>query len=470
MTDDYGFHVSQCSIVRRFFYDTFSQCVNGSVFDGLKMDFVSYTLNLAQSTNDDEQLTGVLVLSSLLQNNRFASKTLRAISAKPGVVKILIEMLTWKSPQEENIRAAAAKIVSNLVQKDPNGIWMRAVTKSMDSVASLLYDSNQIEIHSRSYRIQIDNYDYSFFSSLGLKILHILAKDHVSCTKIGRNTGLLRKVIAITELNLDPMDWQVSPDLKIPAIETLTSLAHKQEKVVDSIGATVLHNLFSLFVMARKNDDDDKAKKLFNAAGKALGVLSVESKHNCDIMRRIKPGSYSNMIVSLISMLEDPATFLHVARILRNLLAHADAQSLDWKEITRPAPMVVKFVLDGRGARQEAAIGLAAQVFRFMTESRLGDLFEAPGPEIKRSLTGKVLSVLQEHKRPSKKAPRIRIFSVDLLISLMTMDKSKIEMRSEVQKALEEIITQGFGTIALSSNLMDSQSSIVLAAMDLLRN
>lgn len=103
------------------------------------MDFVSYTVNLVQSTNPDEQLTGARVPLLLLQS-RFELKTLRTISTKQGVAEMLIEMLTWKSPHEKEIRMAAADIVSKLVRSEPNGIWVRAVTRSMDSVASLLYD------------------------------------------------------------------------------------------------------------------------------------------------------------------------------------------------------------------------------------------------------------------------------------------------------------------------------------------
>lgn len=438
VTKDYGFDDSEHSIVRRFFYETFSRCVNGSVFEGLKMDFVSYTLNLVQSINTDEQLTGARVLLLLLQS-RFELKTLRTISTKQGVAEMLIEMLTWKSPHEKEIRVAAANIVSKLVRSEPNGIWVRAVTRSMDSVASLLYDSNEIERHSRRYGAKA--YDYSFFSSLGLRILKILAKDHVNCTKIGRNRGLIRKVIAIAELTLDPLNWQISADLKILAIDTLTSLAREQKELLESIGSkgVVLHNLLSLFFMERNNYSHSK-EELSAKAGEALSILSLENKQNCEIMMSIKLGNDPNMIASLISMLNiNPVKFLHVARILRNLLVYADAELVELTEITKTAPQVVDFVMSTRHARQEAAIGLAVQIFKVMTVSDFYRVFGEQGREINRSLTNKLLNVLREHILPSKKLPGIRRFSVELLFFLAKMDTPEIGKRSCLEEALEKI-------------------------------
>lgn len=108
-----------------------------------------------------------------------------------------------------------------------------------------------------------------------------MAKDHVNCTKIGRNRGLIRKVIAITELTLDPLNWQISADLKILAIDTLTSLARQQKELLESIGSkgVVLQNLLSLFLMERNNYWHSK-EELSAKAGEALSILSLENKQN----------------------------------------------------------------------------------------------------------------------------------------------------------------------------------------------
>ncbi|MCI34691.1 hypothetical protein A2U01_0055911, partial [Trifolium medium] len=48
--------------IRRFFYDAYSRCVNGSIFDGLKMDMVSFAMDLLASNSPDEQLMGARIL------------------------------------------------------------------------------------------------------------------------------------------------------------------------------------------------------------------------------------------------------------------------------------------------------------------------------------------------------------------------------------------------------------------------
>lgn len=157
-------------------------------------------------------------------------------------------------------------------------------------------------------------------------------------------------------------------------------------------------------------------------------------------MMSIKLGNDPNMIASLISMLNiNPVKFLHVARILRNLLVYADAELVELTEITKTAPQVVDFVMSTRHARQEAAIGLAVQIFKVMTVSDFYRVFGEQGREINRSLTNKLLNVLREHTRPSKKLPGIRRFSVELLFLLAKMDTPETGKRSCLEEALEKM-------------------------------
>jgi hypothetical protein len=125
VNEEYGFDESELHTVRRFFYDAYSQCVNGSVFDGLKMDFVTYSVELVQSSGLESchgELTGTRVLSALVNSDRFAEETLRAIGTMSDVVEKLIEMLNWKNHHEQEIRRAAAEIITKLVRKNRNCI------------------------------------------------------------------------------------------------------------------------------------------------------------------------------------------------------------------------------------------------------------------------------------------------------------------------------------------------------------
>jgi hypothetical protein len=278
-----------------------------------------------------------------------------------------------------------------------------AIAGSMESIASLLYDSKQIEIHSRDYdstnnlhrqygEPYLGAYEYSVFSLLGLRILKSLAIDHVNCAKIGNSKDLLPKIIGLAEISPSTPESEIKTvklalqlvrmlasstgltgktlrkeiceivfaisnlrdileyreisthSLQIPAIDTLTSLALDDEGR-ESIGSTggVLRNLFSMFFMER-NVNDDTQTKLVSKAGEALALLALESKNNCQRMISIKLQDRSkfdsNLIVMLISVLEDPIQGMHAARILRNLCAYTETGYSELSEVTAAAAQV----------------------------------------------------------------------------------------------------------------------------------
>jgi len=55
-------------------------------------------------------------------------------------------------------------------------------------------------------------------------------------------------------------------------------------------------------------------------------------------------------------------------------------------------------------------------------------------------LISELVEIWQRHPRSSKKVPGIRRFSIELLIAVMEMDRSTVEMRSELEAALEEVM------------------------------
>lgn len=528
---EYGFSRSELRTVRRFFYDTYSRCVNGSVFDGLKMEFVSYSMELLQSSAVDLQLTGARVLSVLANKDQFAEETLQAIGTTRDVVARLIEILNWRNHHEQEIRRAAAEIMSKLVKKNQNRIRVTAIAGSMESIASLLYDSKQIEIHSRFYG---NAYDYSVFSLLGLKILKNLANEHDNCAKIGSSRGLLPKIIGLTELNpnapesgiktaklalqlmgmlasstgltgkalrkgiseivfaisnlRDVIDFReiTTHRLQVLAIDILTSLALEDEgrEIIGGTGG-VFRSLLSVFFMERINNNiisgsgEDETKELVTNAGEALALLSLENKQNCRRMMSIKLRDQPNLITRLISVLDDSVQGFHVARILRNLCAYAEA---DYVELRKIAAQVLKFVMEQRGKHQEAAIGLAAQIFKFITRSEFDRVFEESSGVTKSSLISELVKVIREHPRPSNEVPSIRRFSIELLISVMKIDRVAVlislttEMLIELKETLEAVMEttsemESYSTFSGSVGVSRHRlpiSSLVQSAMELL--
>lgn len=184
-----------------------------------------------------------------------------------------------------------------------------------------------------------------------------------------------------------------------------------------------------------------------------------------------------NLIARLISVLNDPVQGIHGARILRNLHAYAEPDCFELEEITATASQVV-VMMRKQGEHQEAAIGLAAQIFKFKTILDFDPGFKEQWPKLKKSLISELVEVFRRHPCPSQEVPSIRRFSIELLIAVMEMDRSTIEMRSELEKALEvvtkttsELESYGTfsGTVGLSSHCM-AIGSLVQSAMVLLRN
>eukprot|EP00253_Pinus_taeda_P007039 PITA_07039 len=546
VNEEYGFDASEIHTVRRFFFDAYSQCIKDSVFDGLKMDFVTYSVELLQSEGGHGQRTGTRILRALVYSDRFSEETLRAIGTMSDVVERLIEMLNWSNHHEQEIRRAAAEIITNLVRTNRNCIRVAAIAGSMESIASLLYDSKQIEIHSSDFAKTsnlrrrcgdrcVSEYEYSFFSLLGLRILKSLAKDHVNCAKIGGSKELLPKIIGLAEINPNTPESEIktvklalqlvrmlasstgftgkilkkeiceivfaisnlrdileyreisTPALQILAIDTLTSLA-LDDAGRESIGSTggALRDLFSMFFMERSVISEGQyvatMTKQVSKAGEALALLSLESKHNCRriISLRLQGRTKydSNIIVKLISVLDDEIQGIHAARILRNLCSYTETDYGELREVTAVAAQVVKSSIEKRGAHQEAAIGLAAQIVKLMSKSDFDRVFTEWRAVTNRSLVSELVEVFRRHPRPSKEFPSIRRFSIELLIGVMQMDRAAIVMRSELEVALKGVLetrselesySTFSGSMGLSRHRLPIQS-LVESAMELLRD
>jgi hypothetical protein len=111
---------------------------------------------------------------------------------------------------------------------------------------------------------------------------------------------------------------------------------------VRGIHVEVLHNLLSSFL--GQDDDTYQMKELITKAGEALGFLSLENKHKCEIMMSNKLGDHPTSIISPIAVLNDPVQGIHVARILRNLRAYAEAGCVELREITATTAQVEEYI------------------------------------------------------------------------------------------------------------------------------
>nr|XP_043619895.1 uncharacterized protein LOC122591712 [Erigeron canadensis] len=515
--------------VRRFFYDAYEKCVNGSIFDGLKMDLVSFAMELLDSDSSDEQLIGIRILESFTKNARFSKDTLQKIGITITVIERLVEILNWKDPQEEEIRKSAAEILAKLAGKKQNSLRVAGIPGAMESISSLLHihrnhtSTSCGEISKKEIITDKEDYGFWTFNQLGLQILKKLARDHDNCGKIGNTKGLLTKIIDFTDAgerllkdervtesqistvktSLQVVKMLVSttgstgrqlradiseviftisyirnilrygekhPVLQKLGIEILTSLALEAD-ATERIGGTggVFKELFTIFFR-------EAAPETYNhvrlAAGEALGMLASESMNNCHRILKLK------VIENLVAALDSPLLRINSARILRNLCIYSGSEcSQQLQGITAAAPTVLKEIMTEEIKLQEVMVGLAAHVFKYMTSQEASVMFKRAGIQ-ETDLAMALVQILKKYPQPQTKVPRVRRYVVELAIWMMKDTRANIKtfknlgIREELEGITEttsevESFNIFSGAIGLS-RYKTSIHSLVETAMNLL--
>ncbi|KAL3727414.1 hypothetical protein ACJRO7_032183 [Eucalyptus globulus] len=447
---------------RRFFYDSYARCINGSIFDGLGMDMVTFAMDLICSNSPDEQLIGARILHRFSFTKMFSDDTLQKIGTTLPVIERLVEILNWEDPQEEEIRLSAAKIVSKLAGKKQNSLRVTGIPGAMESISSLLQtnrspSSTADEIGEKKI-FDHEAYGYWTFNSLGLLILKELARDHDNCGKIGKTRGLLSKIIDFTHA-----DETILKDSTVATLQVLT--VERSLKVIKMLATTagttgkILRREISgrVFTVSNIRDilrygekrpklqkrgigiltslaqDDDATDRIGGTdrwrvpkdqkdvrivAGEALAKLAFGSKSNCHRILKL------NVVERLIEALEIPLLHVNAGRILRNLCTYSGPESFNQlKGVTAAAPTVLKAILSGEGKLQEVMVGLAAHAFKFMTAGESTAVFESAGFK-ETKLACALVEILRSYRYPDIKVPRMRRFAIELAIWMMR-DKLK---------------------------------------------
>ncbi|KAL5984569.1 hypothetical protein ACLOJK_018674 [Asimina triloba] len=516
--------------IKRFFYDAYSRCVNGSIFDGLKMDLVSFAVNLLGSNSHEEQLMGIRVLQKFASSERYSDSTLCRIGTSATVMERLVDMLNWKNPRKEETRRSAAEILSKLAGRKQNSLRVAGIPGAMESISSLLNTGRSNGYVGSGHavpqkNIVADEEKYSVLNLLGLVILKKLAYDHGNCGKIGTTTGLLPKIIDFTHANerllrnshaADSQIILVKRSLQIVKMLTRTSgatgeiLRHEISEIVFTISnireilqygekQTELQTLGIEVLTSLALDGEPKerigstggflkelTRLFFNeglqkdrnpvrvAAGEALAMLTLESELNCK--RILKLGA----VEKLVEALNSPVLRVHSARILLNLCAYSGEDCFfRLKGVASAAHIILKATMSEESKLQEVAVGLAAQVFKFMDAQEMSAAFDQTGVnEIE--LARLLVNILRKHHRPSTKVPRIRRFVIELAISMMKSKEGNIQMLKDigVEKELKSVAEttselECFNVFAGSVGLSrqkTSVSSLVDIALGLLAN
>ncbi|KAK4758474.1 hypothetical protein SAY87_019775 [Trapa incisa] len=397
--------------IQCFFYELYSRCVNGSIFDGLEMDMVTFAMDYSVSNLPQKQLIGVKILHRFTTNQTYSEDTLQKLGRTPTVIEQLVEMLNWKlGKQEECIRAWAAEILSKLAGKTQNSLRVAGIPGAMESISSLLQTSRG---SGGGYGIQEGQHTddrilgLQKFNNLGLLILKRLAGDIDNCGKIGNTRGLLPKIVDLTEgeerilkeegedcphiltvkrslqvlklltstpgktgkslrREISEIVFTVSNirdilqhgqrhlKLRKLGIEILTNLG-MEDDATERIGGTggVLKELMAIFL--NQDDIGESHSDARTTAGEALAMLSLDSERNCQRILRL------NAVERLLGALKNPSLCVNAARILQNLCRYSrEDSSAQLKRINFSAPLVLKAIIHEKNKLQEVMLGLAA--------------------------------------------------------------------------------------------------------------
>lgn len=470
--------------ITRFFYDSYSRCIERSIFDGLRMDLVSFAEELLDSDSRDEQLIGARILHKFVTNDQFSSYTLRKIGTSTPVIERLIEILNWKKPMEEEIRRSAADIVSKLAGKKQNVIRVAEIPGAIESISSLLYtgrsyDTRPHEIGQRFVVTDQTDYEFSAFNLLGLVILKKLAHNHDNCWKIGNARGLMPKIIDFTSTSESLLRNDLAPESQIKlvkrslklvkilvsttgktgkmlrkeisdivftvsnirdilqygeshmvlqklGIEILTNLA-MDEEARESIGSTggVIRLLLSIFFMPWLTENQNS---VCAEAGEALTMLAFESRRNCNLIL-----TRPVMVHRLVESLNDPVLQVNAARILRNLCAYSGPECfIHLSGVTAAVPTVLEAIMNEKEKLLEVSLGLASQIFRFTTLEEYNEKLEKAGIT-DADLANQLVDILRRNIYPEIKFPRMRRFLIELATWMMKSQLKYIQIFKNLQ-------------------------------------
>ncbi|CAN6289371.1 unnamed protein product [Urochloa humidicola] len=476
--------------LRRFFYDAYSRCVDGSIFDGVKMDLVTFAEDLVLSDFLDEQLMGVRILEQLARNT---GDTLRKVGTSPRSVERLVEMLSWKRLDEEEVRRSAAEVVSKLAGKRHNALRLSAIPGAIESVASLLYTGrNAAPVsatqpqppHAEQEERRGYGYDHLPFNLQGLRILKKLDRDHDNCGKIENARGLLARIVDFTRTPPPASligNQQHASDSQVRAVkralQVVRTLASTTGTTGEALRRGLASNVFAVsnlrgilryggqlhaelqklaigVLTALAMDDTGKEaitgtgelvtlllstfvgadEELAREAGEALAMLALESEMGCAaILKR------DDVLDRLVSALQEEggARRLNSARVLRSLCAYSRGSEHGERlraATTRALPAAVGATMTESDDKVlEVCVGLTTQICGFVGGERFAAELRGAGVEA-RAYVERLAGILREHKYPEIKVPRMHRFVVQQAIWMVNCSRGDayVELLREV--------------------------------------
>ncbi|KAK2969356.1 hypothetical protein RJ640_028845 [Escallonia rubra] len=397
----------------------------------------------------------------------------------------LVEMLNWKEPKQWEIRQAAAEILVKLASRKHKPLQVAGIPGIMESISSLLFDSSGSasgEISLRTSCFRPEHHDL-LRVNLGLRLLKKLSCDHGSCEKIGNTRGLLPKIISFTyaderllkDERTTPTQILV-PKRSLQVVKVLASTTGTTGKQLRKEISDVVFTISNIRGMLQHGEKHQVLQLLSIAI---LTILAAEEDG------RELIGCTGNVIKELYNIYlkqgvpEYPNRVkVEAVEVLSMLTLKSTSNCHRILKLKVIENLVLKYIFIGEDKLQEVMVGLAAQLFKFMTSQESSAVFERAGIQ-EAEFAGVLVWILRNNKyHPSVRCLTLRRFVVELAICLMRVEDTNIAtfkdlgMVEELQSVVEttsqiESFDTFSGTVGLSRHNMPIHS-LVETAMELL--
>ncbi|KAJ7544973.1 hypothetical protein O6H91_09G101100 [Diphasiastrum complanatum] len=522
-------HPSDLIMVKQFFYDVYSTCLKGSVFDGLDMDLVEYSIEKLHSDNASEQVGSVRTLAVLVEEEEFADDAIRRIETTPLVLPRLLEMITWKKEAEKDIRLAAAKIIARLAENDSNRFRIVAIPGALEGITSLLVSRKIVVQEAEAYKKKLAS---DGLKLLGLQILKNLAEEDTNLVRMGGPHGLLPMIVSFIEVQsiaeFNREEDKIDVDILITSLEVLRLLATStglcgkalreiiaeavfllgnlrdilnfggshpilqehaveivkslalDEMLKENIGRTggIFSSLLTLFLQ-RESKGDGKRRRLRVRAGEAIKLLVVRHSKNCHRLLTLGGLSdsrrQSNILKRLTELFpQEPEVGLSALDIVRSICKYGINET-ERADIVALSPSLLEKAFEETGKMQEATLGLASRITSHLQAHEYNDIYTQKfNREI---LLARIMSLIRNLKL-SNDLPKTRRYTVELVTALMIQDEffldefRKADLESHLQRILEttsevENFYTFSGTLGLNRHTHTMEELVEIARVEL---
>ncbi|EFJ10912.1 hypothetical protein SELMODRAFT_426831 [Selaginella moellendorffii] len=393
--------------MKQYWYTLYSRSLNGSVFDGLGMDLIDFTVEKLQSSIREEQLGSVNIL----------------ISAIPGSLEALTALLAAREEEVLEEKSYRLTILNGLAVDHRICVRIGNTSGLISILVEFIQDEDWHFPRAQTSREVFRR---------SLELLRTLAR-------VGGDSGrsLRKKIVSVVSAvrslqricNLEDLELQ---NLAVDVIKLLAT----EDELRDCIGATggVIQSLMAIF--ARETAPNKLTIAI--GAGEAIVVLVLQCPNNCSRLlmhKSYRKGGVSKTLKNLINMLTKPVG-VHAATILRSLCG--DLNDEEKLELGAAISRIIQMVLESTDKEQQAAIGLAAAIIPWLDTRN----FEQGVLSQQSRLCEKITELLSQ-TAPSRSLNRIRRYSVELLNSLVAKDARflrRFREDGEMEASLEAML------------------------------